>query len=82
MAAIDKWSGEYLLKCRHCCNGKKQPPHYYKMKCNLIKEMSDGRVKVKVFGNRNWRDTEDKSSRIRYVKAGNLCHNHQLSNKS
>jgi len=54
----------HLLECYHCCRWVKR----YHMRCHVLKEMPDGRLKLKVFGSRNWRDMEHKS-RIRYVPA-------------
>lgn len=54
----------HLLECYHCCRWVKR----YHMRCHILKEMPDGRLKLKVFGDRNWRDMEHKS-RIRYVPA-------------
>jgi hypothetical protein len=36
------------------------------MRCTLIKDMGDGRAKIVVFGDRNWRN-KDHVKRIRYV---------------
>lgn len=52
------------LECRHCCRWTK----VYRMKCHVIKTMPDGRLKVLVFGERNWKD-RDHVQRVRYVEA-------------
>ncbi|AIZ78733.1 acylphosphatase [Actinobacillus equuli] len=57
----EEWSGEYLLECLHSLNSKSQIE--YLMYCNFIKNMPDGRVKIKVFGSR----FSMVGSRIRYV---------------
>lgn len=52
------------LACSHCCRWEK----FYLMPCHVLKTMSDGRMKVLVFGQRNWKG-RDHISRVRYVEA-------------
>lgn len=54
-----------VLRCRHCIGPNCKD---YVMPCHVIKSMGDGRVKVRVFGDRNWKGHDEKS-RIRYVAA-------------
>jgi len=53
------------LACRHCigrnCN------EYY-MSCIILKVLPNARLKILVFGDRNWKGHEDKKQ-IRYVDA-------------
>ena len=56
----------HLLECQHCV-GANHCRLYY-MRCNVIKTMPDGRLKIQVFGERYWKDKRDKVS-IRYVKS-------------
>lgn len=51
------------LLCRHAVgrNG-----YDYYMACIPLKTMQDGRIKVLVFGDRNWKQNEEKQS-VRYV---------------
>lgn len=54
------------LKCRQCIG--EGHCYYYTMKCKILKLMGDGRVKIRVYGDRYWdrEETNDKSY-IRYV---------------
>lgn len=54
----------HLLLCRHAVgrNGKD-----YVMRCHVLKTMPDGRLKLRVYGERYWKDTEHKVS-VRYVE--------------
>ena len=61
----------HVLECRHCNNGPNQPCKEYTMDCIPIKDMGDGRAKVLVFGDRNWK-WRDYKKRIRYVDAKRL----------
>ena len=55
----------HILFCRHCIGPNCRE---YTMPCILLKKMKDGRLKVLVFGDRNWSyDLEKK--RIRYIAA-------------
>lgn len=53
----------HLLKCRHCIGYNKQD---YYMGCLVLKDMGGDRLKVLVFGERNWKNREH-IKRIRYV---------------
>lgn len=65
-ASIDQTAANatHHLICRHVCRWEKT----YAMKCHVLKTMPDGRLKLLVFGDRNWKDREH-LSRIRYVEA-------------
>lgn len=54
----------HLLSCRHAIglNG-----YNYSMKCILLKTTNNGKAKILVFGERNWKGHEDKK-RVRYVE--------------
>ncbi len=58
----------HLLQCRHAIGrgGK-----LYKMRCHILKAMPDGRLKVQVYGNRYWKDT-DHIVGLRYVESGRV----------
>lgn len=58
----------HFLECRHCIGKTRRD---YAMPCIPLKSMSGGRVKIKVFGDRDWKDTQC-SSRIRYVLASRV----------
>ena len=53
----------HYLVCSHCIGPNCKE---YVMRCILIKEMPDERVKLVVFGERNWQNKEH-IKRIRYV---------------
>lgn len=55
----------HTLQCRHCIGRACKD---YRMKCHIVKTLPDGRIKVLVFGDRNWNHSKDKS-RVRYVEA-------------
>lgn len=63
---LDKYKIEdstHLLNCSHCVG---QNCKYYTMKCIVLKEINNSRLKIVVFGERNWKGYENKK-RIRYV---------------
>jgi len=53
----------HYLMCSHCMG---QHCKDYVMRCIILKDMGEERVKVVVFGERNWRNKEH-IKRIRYV---------------
>ncbi|KKL22275.1 hypothetical protein LCGC14_2437050 [marine sediment metagenome] len=53
------------LLCRHAVGTH---GYDYHMKCVILKEMPNRRLKLLVFGERNWKRDKDKK-RIRYVDA-------------
>ena len=53
----------HYLRCHQCQSRSRITYH---MHCHVLKDMGDGRVKIRVFGNRNWNYDLD-TSRIRYV---------------
>ena len=58
----DGWNGSHLLECTHSLNSRSRID--YLMYCNVLKTMSDGRLKVYVYGTRYH---SIKGGRIRYV---------------
>lgn len=62
----EEWSGEYLLECTHCFG---QNEMHYLMYCNVIKDMPNNRVKIKVFGSR----FSMTGNRIRYIDKDRIC---------
>lgn len=56
------WNGLHLLKCTHSLNSRSRID--YLMYCDVLKTMSDGRLKVYVYGTR-YHSSE--GGRIRYV---------------
>lgn len=53
----------HLLSCVHAIGLLRME---YRMHCHVLKDMGDGRLKILVFGERNWKGKEH-ISRIRYV---------------
>lgn len=68
MSDLTHGNATHGLRCVHAI-GKSRSS--YLMRCHILKDMGDGRVKVKVFGDRNWKNSEH-ISRIRYVEAGRV----------
>lgn len=44
------WKGQHVLHCCHSLN--KRSKIYYIMYCDILKKMPDGRLKIKVYGQR------------------------------
>lgn len=64
----DKWHGVHYLNCLHQLNHNSEIE--YQMFCNVLKYMSDGRLKIEVFGYRYFISKESiNRSYIRYVDA-------------
>jgi len=61
------FNANHHLICRHVCRWTKT----YTMPCHVLKAMPDGRLKILVFGERNWKGREH-ISHIRYVEAGRV----------
>lgn len=59
----------HYLECSHCCGRSRKE---YVMPCVVLKDMLDGRVKLLVFGNRDWMNTEH-IKRVRYVHKRRVC---------
>lgn len=53
----------------HCAHAIGRNRNEYTMRCHVLKEMKDRRLKVLVFGDRYWKGTEH-ISKIRYVSRG------------
>lgn len=58
------WKGKVMLHCVHAIGRNRR---HYRMYCNFLKTMPDGRVKVLVFGDRF--NGHYELSRVRYVNA-------------
>ena len=56
------WKGQHVLHCCHSLNRRSKI--YYIMYCDILKKMPDGRLKIKVYGQRY---TSVETDRIRYV---------------
>ena len=53
------------LQCRHAIRSHGKT---YYMRCHVLKTMPDGRLKLRVYGDRYWKDTRD-TVKVRYVYA-------------
>lgn len=58
----------HYLQCRHCIGPNCRS---YVMRCHVLKTMADGRLKVKVYGDRHWKDRGG-LSKIRYVDSSRV----------
>ena len=58
----------HYLKCRHCI-GKNCMDYY--MSCIPLGKTKKGYIKILVFGDRNWKDRDDRK-RIRYVEPNRI----------
>lgn len=61
----DVANAKHLLACSHVLGGNRKN---FRMRCERLSDMPDGRVKVRVFGRLYWKGTEH-IHRIRYVEA-------------
>lgn len=64
---LDKYSikdATYLLSCSHCISSKHRMDYF--MKCIPISKTKSGKIKIIVFGERNWKGREH-IKKIRYV---------------
>lgn len=59
---LDVSAATHWLECRHCLG---RNVTRYKMKAAVLGESANGNVKVLVFGDRYWSDTDD-IKRVRY----------------
>lgn len=64
-------NAKHLLACSHCIGSNCTE---FDMKAEVLKDMGDGRLKVRVFGDLHWKNTEHKH-RIRYVEAWRVRRN-------
>lgn len=63
--SLKRKDATHRLSCRHAIgrNG-----YDYEMDCVVLKEMGNGKLKILVFGERNWKGYDD-IKKIRYVDA-------------
>lgn len=71
-------NAKHLLSCSHCIGVNCRE---FDMKCEVLKELPGDRLKVRVFGDLYWKNTEQKH-RIRYVEAHRVRVNPQLEGNS
>lgn len=74
MAEPSVENAKHLLSCRKAIG---QNGIDFDMKAELLKTMPDGRLKIRVFGDLYWKNTEHKH-RIRYVEAYRVRENPYL----
>lgn len=63
MVELTADTATHLLKCRHVLG---HGVTNYRMRCHVLKAMDDGRLKVRVYGNRYWKGKDD-VVQVRYV---------------
>lgn len=61
----------HLLSCAHAIGRSRME---YTMRCHVLKDMGNDRVKILVFGDRNWKGKEH-ISQIRYVAKWRIMKN-------
>ncbi len=71
------WDGIYLLECKHCFFGNDSGRLFF-MYCNILKEMPNQRLKIRVLGER-WRNTN--TNRIRYVDRARVVNAKDIFNE-
>ncbi|OEE38273.1 hypothetical protein A1QO_02530 [Vibrio genomosp. F10 str. ZF-129] len=62
---LDYKNATHVLSCRHAIG---QSGKDYKMRCHVLKKMEGGKLKIQVYGDRHWKDTEQ-IVKIRYVES-------------
>lgn len=58
----------HFLECKHCIGNRCKK---YVMACNILGVTKNGKIKIEVFGERNWKNKEDKRQ-IRYVESNRI----------
>lgn len=74
MNELNYENATHLLSCAHQMgwrNGKPNGRREYSMRCHIMKDMGDGRCKILVFGERDWKGKEH-ISHVRYVLKSRL----------
>ena len=61
---LERKDATHKLSCRHAVNSRSGYDYY--MDCIILKEMPNDRLKILVFGERNWKG-KDHIKKIRYV---------------
>ncbi len=62
----------HLLRCRHCVGHNHC--REYTMPCNILGKTKSGKIKIEVFGERDWANREH-IRKVRYVQSYRLIAN-------
>lgn len=65
LQSLNAENATHFLSCRHAIGSGGK---YYQMRCHILKTMPDGRLKLRVYGDRYWKGT-DHIVKIRYVES-------------
>lgn len=63
---LNRDNATHLLACVHAIGPSRKA---YLMPCHILKVMPDGRLKLRVYGERYWKDDRKDKVNVRYVKA-------------
>ncbi len=69
MSDLNRDNATHLLACVHAIGDSRKG---YMMRCHIVKEMPDGRLKIRVYGERYWNDERNDKVSLRYVKANRV----------
>lgn len=69
MTDLNRDNATHLLICVHAVGPARKA---YLMPCHILKEMPDGRLKLQVYGERNWSDERRDKVSVRYVPASRV----------
>lgn len=63
---LNRENATHLLACVHAIGSSRKS---YMMPCHILKVMPDGRLKLRVYGERHWQDERKDKVNVRYVPA-------------
>jgi hypothetical protein len=65
---VNKVEHTHYLQCSHCVGRNR---NIYYMKCNILKRLPNGKLKLEVFGQRDWKNKEH-IKQTRYTEANRV----------
>jgi len=72
---LDSKNFTHYLQCRHCIGSDRCRVYY--MKCILLDITKSGKIKIAVFGERNWKGREY-IKRIRYANSSSIFNKNEI----
>lgn len=66
---LNRDNATHLLACVHAIGPARKA---YLMPCHILKVMPDGRLKLRVYGERHWQDDRKDKVTVRYMKANRV----------
>lgn len=69
MIDLNRNNATHLLACVQAIGNSRKS---YMMPCHIVKKMQDGRLKIRVYGERYWNDERKDKISIRYVDANRV----------